>query len=363
MMITTNFEDILKKIESVDPVEYSYNRNYVDGSVSRLSPYISRGVISTRFVYEKLISKGYDFVKIEKFIQELCWRDYWQLIWVEKGDEINKDLKQDQTNVENYKMPLSILNAKTGVDAIDQSIDELYETGYMHNHLRMYVSSVTCNIGRSHWKNPAKWMYYYLLDADWASNALSWQWVAGSNSNRKYYANQENINKFCYTKQKNTFLDIEYSEFENMKIPKSLHETIEFSSSTVLPKNKSFDLDVNLPTLVYNFYNLDPLWRKDLKSNRILLLEPDIFKKYPVSSKTIEFVVELSKNISNIQVYTGSFAELKNEYKLNNIIFKEHPLNKHYEGEKDEREWMFYTDNMKSFFNYWKKCRKFLLSN
>ena len=122
-MITTNFEDILKKIESADPVEYSYNRNYVDGSVSRLSPYISRGVISTRFVYEKLISKGYDFVKIEKFIQELCWRDYWQLIWVEKGDEINKDLKQDQTNVENYKMPISILNAKTGVYAIDKSID------------------------------------------------------------------------------------------------------------------------------------------------------------------------------------------------------------------------------------------------
>ena len=52
-------------------------------------------------------------------------------------------------------------------------------------------------------------MYYHLLDGDWASNALSWQWVAGSNANKKYYANQDNINKYFNSSQKQTFLDVD----------------------------------------------------------------------------------------------------------------------------------------------------------
>ena len=71
-------------------------------------------------------------------------------------------------------------------------------------------------------------------------------------------------------------------------------------------------------------------------------------------------LASISISISMIIMFLLNINDVS---KLNNIIFKEHPLNKHYEGVKDEREWMFYTDNMKSFFNYWKKCRKFLLSN
>ena len=87
----------------------------------------------------------------------------------------------------------------------------------MHNHLRMYVASIVCNVAQSHWINPARWMYYYLLDADWASNSLSWQWVAGSNSNKKYFANQDNINKYCLTTQKGTFLDLDYQKISKIR--------------------------------------------------------------------------------------------------------------------------------------------------
>jgi deoxyribodipyrimidine photo-lyase len=99
-------------------------------------------------------------------------------------------------------------------------VEELKQTGYMHNHLRMYVAAIACNIGHSHWHLPARWMYYHLLDADWASNALSWQWVAGSFSSKKYYANQENINKYCHTQQRNTFLDVSYEAYETMPTPR-----------------------------------------------------------------------------------------------------------------------------------------------
>ena len=98
------------------------------------------------------------------------------------------------------------MEAKTGIQAIDKSIESLFETGYMHNHSRLYLATLTCNIGKSYWLHPAKWMYYHLLDGDWASNACSWQWVAGANSSKKYFANQENINKYTASKQLNPFM-------------------------------------------------------------------------------------------------------------------------------------------------------------
>ena len=51
-----------------------------------------------------------------------------------------------------------------------------------------------------------------------------------------------------------------------------------------------------IPSLIYNFYNLDPLWRKDENCNRILLLEPEIFNKYPISNKSVDFMLNLAKN-------------------------------------------------------------------
>ena len=59
--MTTDYNKILKKIDKINPIKYSKDRNFVDGSVSKLSPYISRGVISTKFVYDYLIKKGIHF--------------------------------------------------------------------------------------------------------------------------------------------------------------------------------------------------------------------------------------------------------------------------------------------------------------
>jgi len=183
-MFNTDYQDILDQMESIDPVAYGKTRNFVDGAVTKLSPYISRGVISTKQVFQSVLDRGFEPKKIEKFIQELAWRDYWQQVWVHRGDDINEDLRREQPNVLNHEMPRSIIEASTGIQTIDEAISAYYETGYLHNHLRMYIASITCNIGGSHWRVPAKWMYYHLLDGDWASNALSWQWVSGANAVR-----------------------------------------------------------------------------------------------------------------------------------------------------------------------------------
>ena len=94
----------------------------------------------------------------------------------------------------------------------------------------MYVASIACNIAQSHWIVPAKWMYYYLLDADWASNSLSWQWVAGTNL-KKYFANQQNINNLFY--QSNRYFS-DYLQNFKFKI-EVLKQTCYLNLKTPLP--------------------------------------------------------------------------------------------------------------------------------
>ncbi|OHX66427.1 FAD-binding domain-containing protein [Flammeovirga pacifica] len=364
MQFPTKYSEILSYLNNYSPERYAASRNYIDGRVSYLSPYISRGVISTKMVYQLLISKGYEFSKIEKFIQELAWRDYWQQIWIHKEDQIDQDLKKTQPNVSHYQLPVAILDKSTGIDVINQSIENLEQTGYMHNHMRMYISMLICNIGQSHWKSPAQWMYYHLLDGDWASNALSWQWVCGANSNKKYFANQENINKYTHTMQKDTYLDVSYEDFEHQSIPQELSLTTEYQFTTDLPVVDPLVINQSLPTFIYNSYQLDPSWHSDKEGNRILLLEPSHFKKYPVSKNVLDFILDLSKNIEGIQCFVGEFDELKTILGNNDVYYKEHPAFSHYEGIKEARDWISsITGDYHSFFKFWKLVKKDLKKN
>lgn len=316
-------------------------------------------MISTRQVYEHIFSLENAKENSEKLIQELAWRDYWQQVWIAKGDAIHKDLKQEQKPISNYQVPKAIVEASTGIEVVDKAIKELYETGYMHNHIRMYVASICCNLAHSHWLIPARWMFAHLLDGDIASNQLSWQWVAAAFSNKKYYANQENINRFFYSSQQGTFLDVPYESFGNMEMPEVLKETTSFDVDLCLPKGERLEVLENQSSLIYNYYNLDPNWHKGEDFQRILLLEPSHFDKYPVSQKCIDFVIGLVGNIQGIQLFVGEFDELLAQISAEKIIYKEHPLNRHYQGHQEPREWLstvigYYP----SFFSFWKKCKK-----
>lgn len=411
MIFKTDFASIEAQIEAIDPIAYGQSRNYLDGAVTYLSPYISRGVISTKQVLESVMKRGYKLYQIEPFVKELCWRDYFQRVGQEKN--LLLPIKQAQVDVAHTQIPLAMLQAQTGIEGIDQAIKQLYETGYMHNHARMYTASVVCNIAQSDWLMPARWMYYHLLDGDWASNACSWQWVAAANSGKKYYANQENINKYTKTSQLGTCLDKSYEDLDTMEIPSELKTVAPFAAETShqfqnLTHNQTQELTTlfnqnnqsnqtqnirpnqdqnifsNTHIYIYNYYNLDPLWHKDQPGQRILLLEPDFFQQYPISSKCWNFMMQLAAEIPNLQVYHGSFASLLQmleqtnptqithtenatlqETLINSIRFKEHPLNIGYQGICEPRDWIapsvqgYYP----SFFAYWKAVKKVLDKN
>ena len=132
--------------------------------------------------------------------------------------------------------------------------------------------------------------------------------------------------------------------------------------TTNFPKSDIFLNKIEKPICIYNYYNIDVNWRKDIDAHRILLLEPSIFKRYPISDKSIKFLLHLSKNIKNIKIFVGEFHELP--IKKSKVFFKEHPLNYNYIGTEDSREWIFKPKKVyKSFFKHWNEVINQLLIN
>lgn len=354
----TTLKAIHARIDALDVTHYATSRNYIDGGVSKLSPYISRGVLSLPFIKDRILGRASP-TEAHRFIYELCWREYFQRIWFQHGDKIFSDFITTQTSANHSRMIDALTNASTGIDAIDNQLHLLFETGYMHNHVRLYTASIACNIARAHWLEPARWMYYHLLDGDLASNMLSWQWVAGTFSSKKYYCNQENINRYCNSNQTNTFLDTTYEALNDLTVPEVLKPHAALNLETKLPPKNTLAIDESKPALLYNSYNLSPTWRSEMDANRILVMEPSHFKKYPVSEKVLDFILKLAKEIPGLQVYTGEVADLTKANNFPQIISKKHPAFNHYPGIKDEPEWMFPTVIPGgSFTSYWKACEK-----
>ncbi len=355
-LFPTDMASILARLESVDPVSYAETRNFTDGRVSRLSPYISRGVISLKKVAEQVVRR-HPITTCSTFLKELAWREYWQRVWENRGDEIFSDLKYQQTNVRHRDMPSSILNGNTGIRVIDQSITELKETGYMHNHVRMYLASLACNRGGAHWKVPASWMYYHLLDGDIASNTLSWQWVAGTFSSKQYWCNQDNINHYTKTIQHNSILDMPYDRLVLAPVPKELTTVEALNLSVQLPSSDPLP-DQAERIFLYTSYNLDPVWHAGKEGTRILLLEPAHFNRFPVSRLVMSFILSLAENIPGLLVFCGSFDELAKRFPGAEFIFRKHASCTHYRGTSEDPEYLFpeVYGYFPSFSSYWKKA-------
>lgn len=356
----TAFQDILAAVSAFDEKAYAETRNFADGAVSRLSPYISRGCISTRFVFESVVAKNPGAAK-GKFIQELLWRDYFQRLLQAKPDLYDKPVRPQDWTTSRNGIPIAVLNAASGISAIDQAIESLYENGYMHNHFRMYVAALCCNTAKCGFQIPARWMYYHLLDADIASNYASWQWVAGHLTGKSYIANQENINHYSRSVQHRTFLDTTYEKLAQLPIPEILKEHTSPILETLLPETPMPKLN-GKPVLLYTFYNLDPLWHRDDDCHRLLILEPSHFRRFPVSEKVMEFTLKLATNIPNLIIYCGAFSQLKATYPNHLFICKEHPLLVFTDAETEPRDWIVpeVTGFFPSFSKYYQKCLKYL---
>lgn len=178
---------------------YESGRNYDNGpgrhqAVSMLSPYVSRRLITEQeLVSAALNAHGPD--KAFKFIEEVFWRTYFKgwlelrpAIWSDYVVELQGDLavlEKDKRLRAGYSTAMA---GETGIECFDAWSAELQETGYLHNHARMWFASIWIFTLKLPWRLGADFFYRHLLDGDAASNTLSWRWVAGLHTRGKPYA-------------------------------------------------------------------------------------------------------------------------------------------------------------------------------
>ncbi len=186
-------------LADMDPAAYENSRNFLDGAVTYLSPYIRHGLLSLAEVRDAAL-RATQGPKVGKLVQELAWRDFFQRIYAQIGSAIWQDREPYKTgfSADDYsdELPEDIMSGQTGLVCIDAFSRQLVETGYLHNHARMWLAGYIVHWRRVKWQAGAHWFLQHLLDGDPASNNLSWQWVASTFSHKPYFLNRANIEKF-----------------------------------------------------------------------------------------------------------------------------------------------------------------------
>lgn len=188
----------LARLSTIQPARYAASRNYLSGAVTRLSPYLRHGVLTLAELRDFALRRVSRVEEATKFVTELGWRDYWQRLYAELGAGIWLDREAYKTGHRQYapELPADIREARTGLACMDAFARELHETGYLHNHARMWMAAYVVHFRRVRWQAGAAWFLEHLLDGDPASNHLSWQWVASTFSHKPYFFNRENLENY-----------------------------------------------------------------------------------------------------------------------------------------------------------------------
>lgn len=190
----------LERLAAIDPVAYARTRNHVGGAVTRLSPWLRHGVLSTAEVRDAALARVRHPEDAAKLVAELGWRDYWRQVHAALGARIHKPIEspamppRSATRLD--RMPDDVLAAGTGMPCIDDFVRRLHATGWLHNHERMWLASWLVHVRGVRWQAGADWFLSHLVDGDPASNHLSWQWVAGTFAAKPYIFNRENLETY-----------------------------------------------------------------------------------------------------------------------------------------------------------------------
>lgn len=151
-------------------------------ATSRLSKHLRAGEISIRTVYAEAM-KAEPSKSRDTFIQELAWRDFYNMVYVTNPKQKEQSIKEDfrriewDNNEDNFK---KWIEGKTGFPIVDAAMRQLNQTGWMHNRLRMITASFLVKDLLIDWRWGEQYFQKMLIDYDAASNIGGWQWAAST---------------------------------------------------------------------------------------------------------------------------------------------------------------------------------------
>ncbi len=197
-------DEALRRLSAFAPQAghaYSAGRNIDPGpgrptAVSRLSPYVRHRLVTEEEIISAVLSR-HDSSTAEKYVQEVLWRTYWKG-WLETRPSVWAHFCAERDHQAQAFAGCRTLyqaqTGQTGIEGFDDWGSELVQTGYLHNHARMWFASIWIFTLKLPWSLGADFFLRHLIDADAASNTLSWRWVAGLQTPGKtYLATADNI--------------------------------------------------------------------------------------------------------------------------------------------------------------------------
>ena len=358
-------QEALRRLNTTDIEAYGRNRNFLNGAVSRLSPYLRHGCLTLRETSIN-VQERYG-AQSQKFVEELAWRDYWRRVWYELGDGIFSNIEDPKVALGDRLLPDFIRQGITGLPCMDGFIRDLMLEGYVHNHARMWFAAYVVHWLKVDWREAADWFENHLLDGDKASNHLSWQWVASINSSKPYYFNKENLarytgEKYCANCKINCPFVASYE---------SINEKL-FTGNVIGIANTH---RVNMPTkdalsthqavAIYMHDEMlsgaHPLMRRSMA--KFFVFDDFLHGKWPL--KRLQFMADCLNELQDVEIWAGDTREILKARGVGQVVTQDtpnkqlkallEPFNPVYQAEVKFAESEISEKRLKRFSRYWEK--------
>ena len=174
--------------------EYKNDRNRPDrDGTSQLSPHLHFGEVSAATVWQQVINTpGMPQADVDTYLAELGWREFAHYLLYHFPHTLDHPLRQEFAGFawrqdDNDVLLKAWQQGQTGYPIVDAGMRQLWQTGWMHNRVRMIVASFLVKHLRLPWQLGAAWFWDTLVDADAAANTLGWQWSAGCGADAAPY--------------------------------------------------------------------------------------------------------------------------------------------------------------------------------
>jgi deoxyribodipyrimidine photo-lyase len=317
--------EALKRLNTMDMEAYNRNHNFLNGSVSKLSPYFRYGCLTLK---EASDSVRYRFgAESAKFVEELARRDYWRRVWHDLGNGIFNDIEDPKVFLGDKLMPDFIRQGITGLPCMDGFIRNLTHDGYVHNHARKWFAAYVVHWLKVDWREAADWFENHLLDGDKASNHLSWQWVASLFSSKPYYFNKENLarhtgEKYCSTCTVNCPFDASH-EALNEKLFASAKPGQAKVHRVMMPERAPISVHRAIAIYVHDemLSSAHPLLRKPMP--KIFVFDDVLYGKWPL--KRLQFLADCLSELQEVEIWIGDTREVLNERGVGQIVTQATP--------------------------------------
>lgn len=317
--------EAIKRLNSIDIKAYKRNHDFINGAVSKLSPYFRYGCLTLKEASDKVRDQfGNDS---EKFVEALAHRDYWRRVWYKEGDNLFNNLETSKVAIGDKLMPDYIRQMLTGLPCMDAFVRDLMHDGYMHHHARKWFAAYVIHWLKVDWRDAADWFETLLLDGDKASNHLSWQWVASTNSTKPYYFNKDVLARFtgekhCASCKVNCPFDASMEMLE-AKLFSEEATTPTKGNATLRKPIIKFSMQTASAVFVHDemLSAAHPLIKNSMP--KFFVFDYKVHRKWPL--KRLQFVADCLSELPDVETWLGETQEVLEERAIGQLTTQNTP--------------------------------------